>query len=133
MDCTVSELIVALLKKAGVRFVAGVPAGQLLGVMDALGRDPEITYVTTRHEEAAGHMADAISRVSGTLGVCFGTTGPGATNLLPGVAAAWADNIPLVALTGNNQSFRNAQELSALLRSPMARMIQPPSESRKSD
>ena len=49
-------------------------------------------------------MCVAISRVSGTLGVCFGTTGPGATNLLPGVAAAWADNIPLVALTGNNQS-----------------------------
>jgi acetolactate synthase-1/2/3 large subunit len=105
MDLTVSELIVALLKKAGVRYVAGVPAGQLLGVMDALGRDDEITYVTTRHEEAAGHMADAISRVTATLGVCFGTTGPGATNLLPGVAAAWADNIPLLALTGNNQSF----------------------------
>jgi acetolactate synthase-1/2/3 large subunit len=105
MDYTVSELLVGLLKRAGVRYVAGVPAGQLLGVMDALGRDREITYVTTRHEEAAGHMADAISRVSGTLGVCFGTTGPGATNLLPGVAAAWADNIPLIALTGNNQSF----------------------------
>lgn len=105
MESTVSELIVALLKQAGVRYVAGVPAGQLLGVMDALGREPEITYVTTRHEEAAGHMADAISRVTDTLGVCFGTTGPGATNLLPGVAAAWADNIPLLALTGNNQSF----------------------------
>lgn len=105
MQSTVSELIVALLKRSGVRYVAGVPAGQLLGVMDALGRDPDITYVTTRHEEAAGHMADAISRVTPTLGVCFGTTGPGATNLLPGVAAAWADNIPLVALTGNNQSF----------------------------
>jgi acetolactate synthase I/II/III large subunit len=96
---------VALLKKHGVRFVAGVPAGQLVGVMDALGRDREITYVTTRHEEAAGHMADAISRVTNSVGVCFGTTGPGATNLLPGVAAAAADNIPLLALTGNNQSF----------------------------
>jgi acetolactate synthase I/II/III large subunit len=105
MESTVSEIVVTLLKKHGVRFVAGVPAGQLVGVMDALGRDPEITYVTTRHEEAAGHMADAISRVTDSVGVCFGTTGPGATNLLPGVAAATADNIPLLALTGNNQSF----------------------------
>jgi acetolactate synthase-1/2/3 large subunit len=105
MESTVSELLVALLKKYGARFVCGLPAGQLLGVMDAVGRDPEITYVTTRHEEAAGHMADAISRITDTLGVCFGTTGPGATNLLPGVAAAWADNIPLLALTGNNQSY----------------------------
>ncbi len=105
MESTVSEILVALLKKHGVRFVAGVPAGQLVGVMDALGRDREITYVTTRHEEAAGHMADAISRVTNSVGVCFGTTGPGATNLLPGVAAAAADNIPLLALTGNNQSF----------------------------
>lgn len=105
MEGTVSELLVMLLKKHGVRFVCGLPAGQLLGVMDALGRDPDIAYVTTRHEEAAGHMADAISRVTDTLGVCFGTTGPGATNLLPGVAAAWGDNIPLLALTGNNQSY----------------------------
>ena len=105
METTVSELIVALLKKHGVRYVCGLPAGQLLGLMDALGRDDEITYVTTRHEEAAAHMADAISRVTDTLGVCFGTTGPGATNLLPGVAAAWADNVPLLAITGNNQSW----------------------------
>ena len=105
MESTVSEILVALLKKHGVRFVAGVPAGQLVGVMDALGRDHDLTYVTTRHEEAAGHMADAISRVTGSVGVCFGTTGPGATNLLPGVAAAAADNVPLLALTGNNQSF----------------------------
>lgn len=106
MESTVSELLVARLKRHGVRWVAGVPAGQLLGVMDALGRDPDLVYVTARHEEAAGHMADAISRVTPTLGVCFGTTGPGATNLLPGVAAAAADNVPLLALTGNNQSFR---------------------------
>jgi acetolactate synthase-1/2/3 large subunit len=104
MESTVSEILVKLFKKHGVRFVAGVPAGQLVGVMDALGRDRELTYVTTRHEEAAGHMADAISRVTDSVGVCFGTTGPGATNLLPGVAAAWADNVPLLALTGNNQS-----------------------------
>lgn len=105
MESTVSEFLVRLLKSAGVRYVCGVPAGQLIGFMDALSRDPDLVYVTTRHEEAAGHMADAISRVTPTLGVCFGTTGPGATNLLPGVAAAWADNVPLLALTGNNQSF----------------------------
>ncbi len=104
MEGTVSEILLALLKKHGVRYICGLPAAQIGGVMDGAGRDPDIHYVTTRHEEAAGHMAHAISRVTDTLGVCFATVGPGATNMLPGVAAAWADNIPLLVLTGNNQS-----------------------------
>jgi acetolactate synthase-1/2/3 large subunit len=72
--------------------------------MHGASSDPDLTYVTTRHEEAAGHMAHAISRVTNTMGVCFGTVGPGATNLVPGVAAAYADNIPLLVLTGQNQA-----------------------------
>ncbi len=104
MQGSVSEVLLAILKKHGVRYVCGLPAAQIALVMHGASTDPELTYVTTRHEEAAGHMAHAISRVTDTMGVCFGTVGPGATNLVPGVAAAYADNIPLLVLTGQNQA-----------------------------
>ncbi len=104
VDGTVSDVILAILKKHGVRYICGLPAAQIGLVMHGASSDPELKYVTTRHEEAAGHMAHAISRTSGTLGVCFATVGPGATNLLPGVAAAFADNIPIIVLTGQNQA-----------------------------
>ena len=96
MQGTVSEILLTILKKHGVRYVCGLPAAQIGLVMHGASSDPDLTYVTTRHEEAAGHMAHAISRVTNTMGVCFGTVGPGATNLVPGVAAAYADNIPLL-------------------------------------
>jgi acetolactate synthase-1/2/3 large subunit len=104
MQGSVSDVLLAILKKHGVRYVCGLPAAQIGLIMHGASSDPDLTYVTTRHEEAAGHMAHAISRVTGTLGVCFGTVGPGATNLVPGVAAAFADNIPLLVLTGQNQA-----------------------------
>ncbi len=103
MEATVSEVLLSELAKHGARYVCGVPAAQIAGVMDGASRSNLFTYVTTRHEEAAAHMAHAISRVTGTLGVCFGTVGPGATNLVPGVAAAWGDNVPMLVITGNNQ------------------------------
>ena len=102
MKTTVSNLLLSELHKAGARFICGLPAAQIAGVMDGAGRGGLFTYVTTRHEEAAAHMAHAIARTTGTIGVCFGTVGPGATNLVPGVAAAWADNVPLLVITGNN-------------------------------
>lgn len=108
MESTVSDLLVALLKRHGVRYVFGLPAAQVSGVMDGVARDPHFHYLTTRHEEAAGHMAHAIGRLTGTLGVCFATVGPGATNMVPGVAAGWADNIGMLAITGNNQSYNVA-------------------------
>jgi thiamine pyrophosphate-dependent acetolactate synthase large subunit-like protein len=104
MKGSVSEVILAILKKHGVRYVCGLPAAQIGLVMHGASSDPDLTYVTTRHEEAAGHMAHAISRVTDTMGVCFATVGPGATNLVPGVAAAFMDNIPMVVLTGQNQA-----------------------------
>ncbi|MBO34374.1 MAG: hypothetical protein CMM74_15600 [Rhodospirillaceae bacterium] len=104
MECSVSEMLLAILKKHGVRYICGLPAAQIALVMDGASRDPDIKYVTTRHEEAAGHMAASISRVTDTLGVCFATVGPGATNIVPGVAAAFADNIPLLVITGQNQA-----------------------------
>ncbi len=104
MEGSVSDVLLAILKKHGVRYVCGLPAAQIGLVMHGASSDPDLTYVTTRHEEAAGHMAHAISRVTDTMGVCFGTVGPGATNLVPGVAAAYADNIPLLVITGQNQA-----------------------------
>ncbi len=104
MHGSVSDVLLAILKKHGVRYICGLPAAQIGLIMHGASSDPDLTYVTTRHEEAAGHMAHAISRVTGTLGVCFGTVGPGATNLVPGVAAAYADNIPLLVITGQNQA-----------------------------
>lgn len=104
MEGSVSDVLLAILKKHGVRYICGLPAAQIGLVMHGASRDPDFKYITTRHEEAAGHMAHAISRVTGTLGVCFGTVGPGATNLVPGVAAAFADSIPMLVLTGQNQA-----------------------------
>ncbi len=104
MEGSVSDVLLAILKKHGVRYFCGLPAAQIGLVMHGASLDPDLTYVTTRHEEAAAHMAHAISRVTDTLGVCFGTVGPGATNLVPGVAAAYADNIPLLVITGQNQA-----------------------------
>ena len=104
MECTVSDMLLTILKKHGVKYICGLPAAQIGLFMDGASRDPDFVYITTRHEEAAGHMAASISRVTDTLGVCFGTVGPGATNLVPGVAAAFADNIPIVVITGQNQA-----------------------------
>ena len=104
MECTVSAMLLAILKKHGVKYICGLPAAQIGLIMDGASRDPELKYVTTRHEEAAGHMAASISRVTDTMGVCFATVGPGATNIVPGVAAAYADNIPLLVITGQNQA-----------------------------
>lgn len=98
-------LLAKVLKNAGVKYVFGIPGGQLFPFMDAISRDKEITFITTRHEENAAHMADAVTRLTGTPAVCFGTTGSGATNMFPGVAAAYQDSIPVIAITPNNQSF----------------------------
>jgi len=104
MSDTVASILLRILKKHGIRHIFGLPAAQISMVMDGAGRDPFFTYVTTRHEEAAGHMAHAIGKLTDGMAVCFGTVGAGATNLVPGVAAAWADNIPMLVLTPNNQS-----------------------------
>ncbi|MCC7410578.1 MAG: thiamine pyrophosphate-binding protein [Gammaproteobacteria bacterium] len=105
MNDTVSSVLLKILKKHGIRHVFGLPAAQIGMVMDGAGRDPWFSYMTTRHEEAAGHMAHAVAKTTDSMAVCFGTVGPGATNMVPGVACAWADNVPLLALTPNNQSW----------------------------
>ncbi|WHZ16523.1 MAG: acetolactate synthase large subunit [Nitrospira sp.] len=94
-----SELLVRCLEHEGVRHVFGVPGEENLDVMDAL-LDSSIRFVTTRHEQGAAFMADVQGRLTGKAGVCLSTLGPGATNLLTGVADAYLDRAPLVAITG---------------------------------
>jgi acetolactate synthase I/II/III large subunit len=95
-----AELLVRCLENEGVRYVFGIPGEETLGLNDALDRSDKIRFVLTRHEQAAAFMADVYGRLSSYPGVCLATLGPGATNLLTGVADAQLDRAPLVAITG---------------------------------
>ena len=94
-----ADLLVRCLENEGVRYVFGVPGEEILSLLDALA-DSTITFVPTRHEQAAALMADVYGRLTGRPGVCLATLGPGATNLVTGVADAFLDHAPLVAITG---------------------------------
>ncbi len=94
-----ADLLVRCLESEGVRFVFGVPGEETLSLLDALA-DSNVTFVPTRHEQGAALMADVCGRLTGQPGVCLATLGPGATNLMTGVADAFLDRVPLVAVTG---------------------------------
>jgi len=94
-----SDLLVKCLENEGVEFIFGVPGEETLDLMESL-RTSSIRFIVTRHEQAAAFMADAYGRLTGRPGVCLATLGPGATNLLTGVADAYLDKSPLVAITG---------------------------------
>ncbi len=96
----VSELFVQCLENEGVEYIFGLPGEENLDLMDALSRSRQITFVTTRHEQGAAFMANVYGRLSTYPGVCLATLGPGATNLITGVADAQLDRAPLVAITG---------------------------------
>lgn len=99
---TGSEIIIECLKEQGVDTVFGYPGGTILNVYDALYQhQDEITHVLTSHEQGASHAADGYARATGKVGVCMATSGPGATNLVTGIATAYMDSIPLVAITAN--------------------------------
>jgi acetolactate synthase-1/2/3 large subunit len=100
---TGSEILWATLVGEGVTTVFGYPGGAILPIYDALRKFP-IHHVLVRHEQGAAHMADGYSRASGQVGVCMATSGPGATNLVTGIATAMLDSIPLVAITGQVSS-----------------------------
>ena len=104
-----AELLVRCLENEGVQWIFGVPGEETLEVMDAL-LDSRIRFVETRHEQGAAFMADVYGRLSGTAGVCLSTLGPGATNLLTGVADAYLDRVPLVAITGQASLSRRHKE-----------------------
>ena len=97
-----SEIIIECLKEQGVDTIFGYPGGAILNVYDALYKhSDEITHILTSHEQGASHAADGYARATGKVGVCFATSGPGATNLVTGIATAAMDSIPIVAITCN--------------------------------
>ena len=99
---TGSEIIIECLKEQGVDTVFGYPGGTILNVYDALYKhQDEIHHILTSHEQGAAHAADGYARATGKVGVCMATSGPGATNLVTGIATAYMDSIPLVAITAN--------------------------------
>ncbi|NLF68065.1 MAG: acetolactate synthase large subunit [Candidatus Anammoximicrobium sp.] len=97
---TGAQAIVRLLERQGIRTIAGIPGGANLPIYDALSQSRQIRHVLARHEQAAGFIAQGQARTTGQPGVCFATSGPGATNLLTAVADAKLDSIPLVCITG---------------------------------
>lgn len=102
MQLTGSEIIVECLKEQGVDTVFGYPGGAILNVYDALYQHAgEIQHILTSHEQGASHAADGYARATGKVGVCLATSGPGATNLVTGIATAYMDSIPVVAITAN--------------------------------
>jgi len=97
-----SELLMRLLLEQGVDLVFGYPGGAVLHIYDALYKySGQIRHVTTAHEQGAAHAADGYARLTGKTGVVFATSGPGATNLVTGIAAAYMDSVPMVVVTGN--------------------------------
>ena len=100
MQLTGAEIVIECLKEQGVDTVFGYPGGAILNVYDALYKhSDEITHILTSHEQGASHAADGYARATGKVGVCFATSGPGATNLVTGIATAYMDSIPIVAIT----------------------------------
>ena len=101
MQLNGSEIIIECLKEQGVDTVFGYPGGTILNLYDELYKHPEIRHILTSHEQGASHAADGYARATGKVGVCFATSGPGATNLVTGIATAYMDSVPLVAITAN--------------------------------
>lgn len=101
MKCNGAEILINCLKEQGVDTIFGYPGGTVLDIYDALYRDGSIRHVITSHEQGAAHAADGYARVTGRVGVCLATSGPGATNLVTGIATAFMDSVPVVAITGN--------------------------------
>ncbi len=95
-----AELLIKCLEHEGVRYVWGVPGEETMDILEALGDSQQTRFIPTRHEQGAAFMADVWGRLTGSPGVCLATLGPGATNLLTGVADAYLDHAPLVAITG---------------------------------
>ncbi len=96
---TGAQMFIKCLKKEGVEVIFGFPGGVVIPIYDALF-DSDIRHILVRHEQGAAHAADGYARATGKTGVCLATSGPGATNLITGIANAYMDSIPIVAITG---------------------------------
>lgn len=102
MQLTGSQIVIECLKEQGVDTVFGYPGGTILNIYDELYKhSDEINHILTSHEQGAAHAADGYARATGKVGVCLATSGPGATNLVTGIATAYMDSIPMVAITAN--------------------------------
>lgn len=102
MQLTGAEIVIECLKEQGVDTVFGYPGGTILNIYDALYKhSDEINHILTSHEQGAAHAADGYARATGKVGVCMATSGPGATNLVTGIATAYMDSVPMVAITAN--------------------------------
>src|SRR5574341_1590427 len=97
---TAAELVIQILADAGVKHVFCISGDSVLALMDAIERTPGISYMTVRHEQVGTGMADGYTRVTGDPGVVLGHMGPGVCNLVIGLAAAYRDSSPIIALTG---------------------------------
>ncbi|TET54187.1 MAG: acetolactate synthase large subunit, partial [Actinobacteria bacterium] len=95
-----AEALLKSLEAEGVDVIFGIPGGVLLTIYDALYANKKIKHILMRHEQSAAHAADGYARATGKVGVCMATSGPGATNLVTGIANAYMDSIPIVAITG---------------------------------
>src|SRR3989339_1724360 len=100
MELTGAQALIECLKKEGVDVVFGYPGGTVLPIYDVLYNEKSLKHILTRHEQGAAHAADGYARVTGKVGVCVATSGPGATNLVTGIANACLDSVPMVAITG---------------------------------
>ena len=97
-----SEILAEVLIEQGVDTIFGYPGGAVLNIYDALYKySDKINHVLTAHEQGASHAADGYARATGKTGVCLATSGPGATNLVTGIATAYMDSVPMVVITGN--------------------------------
>ncbi len=110
-----ARIVLESLKKEGVNIIFGICGGSVIPIFDELHDEKDIKFILTRHEQAAAHMADGYARATGKVGVCLATSGPGATNLVTGLATAYMDSIPVVAITGQvathlvgNDAFQEA-------------------------
>ncbi|MDF2542804.1 MAG: ilvB [Herbinix sp.] len=102
MELTGSQIVIECLKEQGVDTVFGYPGGTILNIYDELYKHShEVRHILTSHEQGASHAADGYARATGKVGVCFATSGPGSTNLVTGIATAYMDNVPMVAITAN--------------------------------
>lgn len=110
-----ANILLEGLKREGVEVMFGISGGAVIDIFDAMYHETEIKFYHTRHEQAAAHAADGYARATGKAGVCIATSGPGATNLVTGIATAYMDSIPVVAITGQvyshligNDAFQEA-------------------------
>ena len=115
MNLKGAKILLESLKQEGVEVMFGISGGAVIDIFDAMYDEPAIKFYLTRHEQAAAHAADGYARATGKVGVCIATSGPGATNLVTGIATAYMDSIPIVAITGQvyshligNDAFQEA-------------------------